>query len=380
MMKPVITPTRDGLDDERYAWFYLFGRLKPGVTMDQAQAEMKVLYRQRQEEELKGPHFQKFPQDRDGFLRQSFSLVPASGGQSSLRRRFEGPLVVLEWLVGLVLLIACANVANLLLARAAAREREVAIRGALGAGRGHIVRQLLVESLILAVAGGAAGLLLSSWMARGLMRFLPYDPANVSLSASPDLRVLLFTAAVTAGTVFLFGLLPAVQGSRVAPGATLKQEAGSIAGGAHVRLRKVFAGLQVGLSCLLLIGAGLFVRTLDNLRSVDLGFRTENVVMFGVSPALNYSDDRKPQLYRSLVEALAETAGVKAVGAARARLLTGGRWDSRITIPGVTPKDGDRVWSFFNAVTPGYFQALGIPIKAGQDFTWRDSGSGRKRC
>jgi predicted permease len=339
-----------------------------------------VLFRQRQEEELKGAYFQKFPDERARFLRQSFTLIPAAGGQSSLRHRFERPLVVLQWLVGLVLLIACANVANLLLARAAAREREVAIRGALGAGRGQLIRQLFVESVILAVAGGAAGLLLSTWMARGLVRFLPYDPANLSLSASPDMRVLLFTFAITVTTVLLFGLLPAVQGSRVSPAVTLKQEAGSIAGGAQVRLRKVFVGLQVGLSCLLLIGAGLFVRTLDNLRNVSLGFRTENVVTFGVNPATAYPEDRKLQVYRSLVESLGAVPGVRAVGANYMRLLSGGRWDSGITMPGAQAQDGGRIWSFFNAVTPGYFDALGIPIKAGRDLTWRDWGSGRTRC
>ncbi len=381
MMKPTITPTWDELENERYAWFYLFGRLKPGVTLEPAQAAMKVLYRQRQHEELNGELFQKFPELREPFLRQNFSLIPAARGQSNLRRGFERPLIVLQWLVGLVLLIACANVANLLLARASAREREVAIRGALGASRGQLVRQLLVESLLLAVAGGLAGLLLSAWLARGLLRFLPFDPANLSLSTTPDLRVMLFTAAITLLTAFLFGLVPALQGSRSAPGATLKEGAGSIAGGhAHVPLRKVFVALQVGLSCLLLIGAGLFARTLDNLRRVDLGFKTENVATFYVRPATVYSDARKLQVYRHLTESLAAVPGVKAVGANRNRLLTGGRWDSVVTIPGVEPKDGGRPWSYFNAVTPGYFEALGIPIKAGRDLSWRDWGSSRRRC
>ncbi len=139
---------------------------------------------------MKGPFFQKFPDLKERFLRQNFTLIPAARGQSYLRFRFERPLIVLEWLVGAVLLIACANVANLLLARAAAPEREVAIRGALGASRGQPIRQLFVESLILAVGGGVAGLLLSAWLARGLVRFLPLDPANLSLSTTPELRVL----------------------------------------------------------------------------------------------------------------------------------------------------------------------------------------------
>jgi predicted permease len=381
MMKPTITPTWDALDDERNAWFYLFGRLKPGVTIEQAEAAIRVLYRQRQEEELKGPMFQRFPEMRERFLKQTFSLIPASRGQSNLRSRFEQPLIVLQWLVGLVLLIACANVANLLLARSAARQREFAIRSALGASRGQIIRQLLAESLCLAAAGGTAGLVLSSWLSRGLVRFLPFDPANISLVTTPDLRILLFCTGATLLTAILFGLVPAMQGSRVSPGLALKDEAAAVVGGhGHVRLRKILVAFQVGLSTLLLIGAGLFVRTLRNLQNVDLGFKTENVVMFGVRPATVYDEARKRQIYRSLIESLATVPGVKAVGANSARLLTGGRSDSEITILGVEPKGGSYPWSFQNAVTPGYFDALRIPIKTGRDFTWADWGGAQDRC
>lgn len=382
MMKPTLFPNWDELDDERSSWFYLFGRLKPGVTLEQAQAAMRVLYRQRQQEELNGQFFQKFPNARPAFLRQNFTLIPAARGQSALRLRFERPLIVLQWLVGIVLVIACVNVANLLLARGAAREREVAIRGALGASRSKLIRQLFIESLILASAGGVAGLFVGNWLTRGLVYFLPYDPANVTLSTTPDLRVLVFTAAVTLLTALFFGLAPALQGARVPPGVTLKEEAGSIASGhGQVRLRKIFVTIQVGLSCLLLVGAGLFARTLDNLRHVNLGFNVQNVVMFGVKPATVYTDGHKLQMYRSLIENLATVSGVKAVGASRMRLLTGGEWDSGITIPGVEPQAGDQhVWSYFNAITPGYFQALDIPIQAGRDLSWRDWGGSRRLC
>jgi predicted permease len=380
-MKPTLTPPWDELENERYAWFYLFGRLKPGVSIGQAQAEIKVLYRQRQEEEIKADFFVKFPELKDRFLRGSPTLIPAGRGQSFLRFGFERPLIVLQWLVGFVLLIACTNVANLLLARAVARQREVAIRGALGASRGRLTRQLLIESLALAVAGGVAGLFLSTWVAKGLVQFLPFDPANMSLSTTPDLRILLFTAGIVLITAVLFGLIPALQGSRVSPGATLKEEAGAVAGGhGHVRLRKTLIGLQVALSCLLLIGAGLFARTIRNLQNVNLGFKTESVVMFGVRPAIIYDEARKRQVFRSLLESLATVPGVRAAGANSTRLLMGGRWDSSITIPGVEPKEGNQPWSFFNAITPGYFEALGIPIKAGRDLTWADWGGSRKLC
>jgi predicted permease len=382
MMKPVITPAWDALDDERDSWFYLFGRLKPGVTREQAEASIKVLYRQMQEEELKGPMFAKFPDMKERFLKQTFTLIPASKGQSFMRERFEKPLVVLQWLVGLVLLIACANVANLMLARAAARQREVAIRVALGATRWQIVRQFLYESLILAVAGGAAGLLLSLWMARGLIRFLPFDPDNISLSATPDWRILLFAMAVTLVTAVIFGLAPALQGSRAEPASTLKSEAGSVAGGhAHVRMRKTLVGLQVGLCTLLVIGAGLFARSLTELKRVDLGFSSASVIMFGMRPAIVYETGRKLQVYRGAMEALRTLPGVEAAGASRVRLMTGGAWDSSVTIPGAAAARGDPgTWSFFNAVTPGYFDALGIPVKAGRDFTWNDWGTDKMRC
>lgn len=369
------------LENERYHWFYLFARLKPGMTLEHAQSAMRVLHQQRKEEEVNGEFFAKFPDTRDRFLRQSLSLIPADRGLSSLRRTFERPLVVLQWLVAVVLLIACTNVASLLLARSAARQREIAIRSALGADRWRVVRQLFVESLILAITGGAVGLFLSVWLTRGLVRFLPYDRAALGLSTTPDARVLLFTMAVTLATALVFGLVPAFRGSRVAAAATLKDEAGSVtAGHGHVRLRKMFVGLQVCLSLLLLIGAGLFVRTLDNLRKVNLGFVAEDVAMFGVRPATQYDDARKLQVFRALMEGLASVPGVKAVGANSSRLLTGGRWDSQITIPGVEAKDGNVPWSFFNAVTPGYFEALGIPVKTGRDFSWNDWGGSRKLC
>jgi predicted permease len=380
-MKPAITPTWDALDDERYSWFYLLGRMKPGVTIDQAQAAMRVLYGQVQQQELEGPFFQKFPETRTRFLRQKLSLEPAARGQSWMRVGFQRPLIILQSLVVVVLLIACINLASLLLARAAARQREIATRGAIGAGRGMLIRQFLMENLVLGVAGGVTGLVLSSWMIRGLLRILPFDPANLSLTTSPDLRILVFAAAITILTVFCFGVLPAFQASRVSPRATLKEEAGSTtAGHGHVRMRKIFVAMQVGLSCVLLVGAGLFARTLENLKSVDLGFNTEHVLTFGVRPATVYDGPRKLQAYRSLIEGLGALPGVRAIGANRDRLLIGARSDGGITLPGVERKDGSAPSSLFNSVTPGYFAALGIPIKAGRDLRWSDWGSSRKVC
>src|SRR6185436_15108027 len=247
MMKPSITPTWDDLDNERSAWFYLFGRLKPGVALEEAQAALRVLYSQRQQEELQAPYFLQFPDQKERFLKGVLTLIPASRGMSNLRDRFEQPLLVLQWLVALVLLIACANVASLLLARAAARQKEMAIRIAIGAPRGRLVGQLLLESLLLAGFGGAAGVLVSFSLSRALLRFLPFDPANLSLTSTPDLRLLAFTAGITLLTSLVFGLVPALSGSRVAPSLTLKDESGVVAGGQrHVRLRKALVAVQIG--------------------------------------------------------------------------------------------------------------------------------------
>ncbi|MBM3784473.1 MAG: ABC transporter permease [Acidobacteria bacterium] len=371
MMRPAFT-SNARMDDERFSWFYPFARLKPGVSLEQAQAAMRVLWKQRQEVELQNELFTRFPRLRERFLQQTFLLEPASQGDATLRGRLERPLVVLQWLVGAVLLIACSNVAGLLLARGATRQRELAIRGAIGAGRGRIVTQLLVESLLIATAGGAAGLALGAWLTKVLIRALPVDPAQISLSAAPDGRILLFTIALTAATALVFGLVPAWRNSAASPSMTLREQAGSIA---HVRFRKAFVGLQVALSVILLLSAGLFVRSLQKLREIELGLKTQNVVAFAVSPSFPYDAERKRQLYRTLIESLARIPGVAAVGANQTALFTGGQSDGSITIPHI-PENAEAA-SFFNWVTPGYFDALGIPVKLGRDFTWADWGSGR---
>jgi predicted permease len=345
--------------------------------MQQAEAAMRVLYRQRQEEELANPLFTQFPQLRDSFLKQTFRLESAEQGDGGLRSRFESPLLVLQWLVAAVLLIACSNVAGLLLARGASRQREIAIRRAIGAGRARIAAQLLTESALLAVVGGVAGVAIGAWLTMSLLASLPFDPANFTISPLPDVRVLGFALIVTALTALFFGLAPAWQNSAVAPASTLRSEAAGIAGGsAGVRLRKLFVALQVGLSVLLLLGAGLFVKTLRNLRQIDLGIKTDNVVTMGISPAFPYDPARKTQLFRELMENLGRVPGVAAVGANTTQLFMGGRSDGSVTIVGVP--ENSRPQSFFNWITPGYFEALGIPMKAGRGFTWADWGGGRK--
>ena len=308
-MQPTIAPTNPRLDDERAAWFYPFARLKPGVTREQAEAAMKVLYRQRQDVELGQSYFSRFPESRKSLLSQTFTLEPGGRGHSNLRGRFERPLILLECLAAAVLLIACANIAGLLLASGAASQRDLAIRRAIGASRARIVGQLFTESVLLATVSAVAALFVGSWLTRLLISLMPTSAGDLPLSATPDLRVLAFTALVTALTAVLFGLLPAWQNSRVAAAATLREAAGAIAGGRmHVRARKIFVALQVGLSAVLLLGAGLFIRSLDNLRRVDLGLDSANVVTFLARPAVSYDDARKVQAYGTLLKGLAGSA------------------------------------------------------------------------
>ena len=227
------------LNDRRSRWVTAFGRMKPGVTLDVAKASLQPIFHQILNMEVQQPAFAKAAPDmKQAFLRMSMDVLPASKGRSNLRRQFSTPLLVLMATVALVLLIACANVANLLIARAAARQKEIAVRLALGAGRMRIVTQLLVESLLLSITGGAAGLALAIWMDRKLVDFLPPTSVPLNISSTPDARILWFTVGISILTGLVFGLLPALQATRPDVAPILKDQAGSVSGGASVGLRK----------------------------------------------------------------------------------------------------------------------------------------------
>jgi predicted permease len=376
-MKLQLTPLRDDLKNRRSAWLHIFGRLRPGVSIDQARASIAVLYDQIRQQELQEPFFSRASEfARKRFLDQKFELIPAAGGMSSLRRQFERPLQVLMAIVGLVLLIACANVANLLLARAASRQKEIAVRFSLGASRWQVVRQLLLESVLLGFAGAAAGLLLSSWICKFLLQFIPAGIATLTLSTTPDVRILTFTASIALLTGLLFGLAPAMQSTRASFASVLKDQAGSVVGGAgHIRTRKILVISQVALSLVLLAGSGLFIRSLANLKSVDPGFPAERLITFDIAPGLNgYAPEQRAAFFRQLQDRLKAMPGVRAAGFARNRLFTGGRWDSNVTVEGYESKPGEDINPYFNAVSPGYLEAMGIPLLAGRDFTPADAG------
>jgi predicted permease len=275
-----------------------------------------------------------------------------------------------------VLLIACANIANLLLARALARQKEVSVRLSLGASRGQLVRQLLMESMVLSVAGGVIGIGLAFAMTRGLLALVPAEGNPLLIRPEPDARILLFTLAVTILTGLVFGLVPALRASRPNLWATLKDTVGSIAGGhgSSVFLRKGLIAVQVSLSFLLLFGAGLFVQSLQNLKTTDTGFdELHNLVTFQLSPALNgYDVPRTVNLYRDLLADLRALPGVKAAAYTTVPLLAGDEWDNYMSVEGHQPQDGENMQAFMNSPSPGYFETMGIRVLEGRDFDARD--------
>ena len=378
MMKAQMTPPWDDLKNRRSRWVNSFGRLKPGVTAERAKASLQPFFHGMIEMEVTQDAFNNASAEvRKRFLKNVIEVLPGSKGRSYVRGQLTAPLWALMVITGGVLLIACANVAGLLIARAASRQKEIAIRLALGAGRIRLIRQLLLESLLLSAAGAALGLVLAVCTDQLLLRFLPPETKWLKLSLLPDPRALLFTAGVAALTGIVFGLLPALRGTGLNVAPTLKDQAAGVVGGggAQVRLRKALVAAQFTLSLLLLVGAGLFVRSLRNLRDLGPGFNSANLVSFTLDPSLNgYDSERSKAFYRQLVDSIGDIPGVQSTGLANMRILEDNEWDNWVTIEGYTPKTGEQTpLPFMNSISPGYFATLGVPILAGRDFTPKDT-------
>jgi predicted permease len=377
-MKPLMTPGWDELGNRRSQWIQMFARMKPGFTADSAQASLQPLFHQILNEELALPAMKDTTQfNRDRFLRRTVRVVPAANGYSQMRESYSTALIVLMCMVGLVLLIACFNVANLLIARAAARQKEIAVRLAVGAARRQLIRQLLIESLILSICGALFGIFLAIWTIRGLLSFLPADGITLTLKAEPDLRILGFSLLLAVLTGVIFGLAPALQSTRVDMWNTLKDVAGAVAGGsASVKLRKGLVTAQVALSFLLLAGAGLFVKSLGNLKNTNTGVSAlNNLVTFQVDPALNgYTLPQLRTFYKQLLEEIRSTPGVAAAGYNSVPILHGWEWDSSMSVEGHQAKDGEDMQAFMNSISPGYWETLGVRIIEGRDFDHRDEG------
>jgi predicted permease len=376
LMKPAIVPEWGWvkMDDERTRWVQVFARLKPGYTIESAQAPLQGLFTQIRQHEMTLPGAKNWtPYIREQFMKGQLKIEKADIGYSPLRNDFSTALVVLMAMVGLVLLIACANVANLLIARGFMRQREIAVRLSLGATRGQLVRQLLTESVLLSLIGGVLGIALSVALTRGLISFIPQQQPLL-IQPMPDLRILSFTFVLTLMTGIVFGLLPALKASNPDQWATLKDTVGGITGtGGSLFLRKGLVAAQVALSFLLLFGAGLFVRSLQNLQTTDTGVQMDNLITFRLSPALSgYDNPRTVNLYNELLDRLQSTPGIKSAAHANVSILSGDEWDSTTSVEGHQSKDGEDMQAFMNALSPGYFQTMGIRFLEGRDFTRMD--------
>ena len=375
-MKPVLTPGNDDLGNRRSQWINMFARLKPGESLESAKASLQPLLSQILQEEVKDPNLQKStPYYRNLFLKRQVVLTEAGGGYSQARENLRTALTVLMCMVSVVLLIACFNVANLLIARAVARQKEIAVRLAIGASGRQLLRQLVMESLLLSLAGAVLGILFSYWTIRALLGILPTDGTPLLLRAQPDFRILLFSMTLAVTTGIVFGLAPALQTSRIDLWTTLKDGAGAVVGGSGaLRLRKGLVAGQVALSFILLAGAGLFVQSLGNLKNTPTGFdNLDNLITFQVDPGLSgYDGMRVQQFYRQLSDRIASTPGVKAASYAAVAVLHGSEWDSTMSVEGHQAKDGEDMQAFMNRLAPGYWRTMGVELAQGRDFEPRD--------
>jgi predicted permease len=372
MMKPQVTPAWNHLDRRLTRWVRVFGRLRPGVSAAEAEAALQPLFRAQVQLDLADPGMANAsPAARERHAATRVAVEPGAQGRSRFRQSLKTPLWVLM-ATGLgVLLIACANVANLLLARGVGRAREMAVRLAIGATRGRLVRQLLVESVMLSIAGGLFGLLLSAFLGPLVLGLFVNPETPSPVSGAPDLRVFAFALGLAALTGAVFGLAPALRSTRPDLAPTLKENAASVQGGG-ARLRKALVASQVAVSVLMVLGAGLFLRTLDNLLAVDVGFAPESLVSFTLDPSLSgYGPAPTKQLATSLLERLGAAPGAASASLSSIKLLDGNRWTADIRVEGRdTGEDG--ISQYCNAVGPGFFRTLGIPVLRGREFDPRD--------
>ena len=353
-------------------WLRILGRRRPGVTLAQAQAGLDSVYaRVRQDiaAEMERPEF------RNGVLESRLAVLEAHGGSRRLRDTFQRPLQLLMGIVGLVLVIACANVATLVLARAAGRRRETAVCLAIGAGRRRLVRQLLAEALLLAALGAAAGLALAIWGTSALAALASSSALAISIDLGPDARVLTFTTIVTLGTVLAFGLLPALRAARIDPLPALRASGSSIRGRVRIPLGRTLVVTQIAVSLVLLVGAGLFVRSLFQLKNVDTGFDADRVLLLQLTPLVDQQGvtaaDRR-DLYRRLLERAEGVPGVRAASLSFTGLFNNGTWGNAITVEGFTPASGAVPRTFANAIAPRYFEVIGLEMVRGRPFSARD--------
>jgi predicted permease len=376
-MTPQIAHTMDGMvnfdTNRRFYWLFAFGRIAPGSDIERSQTAINTVYRPIITD-VEAP-LQEGLTDKEmaAFREAKLELKPAARGQSQLEGDVRTPLVLLFAVAGVVLLIACANIASLLLVRGASRGMEVAVRLSLGAGRRRVILQLLTEAMVLAVVGGIAGLLVAHGTLKLAASILPTSAAS-AVQFGLRWPVVFFAVALTIGTGFVFGLFPAFHSTRESLVTTIRANAGQIAGArSTLRSHATLVVGQIALSTVLLVAAGLFLKSLRNVAREDLGLAVDQLATFTVSPDLNgYSPERSRALFRRLDAELAAVPGVTSVSSARVPLFTGGGWSSGAQIEGVKYEPGMDNATLINLIGPGYFRTLGIPLLSGREFTTAD--------
>jgi putative ABC transport system permease protein len=379
MMTPDVKPGFKELEARDSRWLNIIGRLQPGLTREQAEAGINPLWYSIRADELKqrGHSSERF---KESFLTKSHLFVrDGARGFSPLRRDVQEPLLIIMAMVGLVALMACANVGSLLLVRAAGRVREMSVRYALGAKRMRVVQQLLVEGLLLGLAGGALGIAIAPRVSAWLINMIwSSTTGDLPFSPHPDLRILFFNLSLALLVSLFFSLAPAAQFWRPNLAPALKQQA-MTAGSGPLRFRRISVAVQIGLSVLVLVGAGLFVRTLHNLKSLNVGFATDHLVTFGVQPTLaGYRPDQTRELHQRVLETLAGLPGVQSVAGTTDPELANDNTSGNITVAGYTAKENENMNVELPHVSPGYFSTMGMPLLAGRELTEQDREGTRK--
>lgn len=372
-LRGLMEPGFTGFDNRRSYWTYLFARLKPGVSVEGARAAINGPYRAIVNEVESSLQQGMSDTTMARFKAKEVTLGAGARGQSSLHREARAPLTLLLGVTAFVLLIACANIANLLLARAATRAGEMAIRLSIGASRRQLIAQLLAESCLLAAIGGLLGLVVARWTLNLIATLLPPEAAQ-AIVFEIDRNALIFTAALTLGTGLLFGLFPAIHSTQPDLVSTLKEQAGQKGSSrAAARFRTALATAQIALSMALLVAAGLFTRSLLNVSRVNLGLDVENVVTFAISPRLNgYTVNRSRALFERIEESLSALPGVTGVTAAIVPMLAGDTWGSSVRVQGFDAGPDTDTSARYNEVGPGYFRTMGVPLLTGREFTTAD--------
>ena len=373
-MKPVITPTWNGLNNHQDYWVKLIGRLKPGMSREQAAAGIAPTYHALIQNEL--PLNKGFNEkEKAEFLAKQIVIKDGARGRPLLENDTRPQLLTLMGMVGMVLLIACANVAGLLTARGAARQREIGLRLSLGASRWRLIRQLVIESCLLSLMGAFLGLAIASWVSDGLVHYATANEVAEGLSGALSVPVLLYASGLAILSGVLFGVAPALRATRVELARTLKEQAGALSSGlSQARLRKGLVVSQVALTLLLVTSASGFVRSLYNLKHVDLGFEPAHVLQFSIAPELNgYTNERSLQFYRQLEERLGALPGVRSLSGAMEPLIADSDWGSNITVEGEPAGEAGTRHVLRNGIGSGHFSNLGIPLLQGREFTLQDA-------